>query len=198
MSIEVLLNTPEISVIGPPASIDLQLDIGATGQRGSQIYSGFDDPNDVAPEGDILPNDIFIRESQGQTEGYLYQYLSDGAGGFQWEKIGSLKPSIYSDTTSLSASANLSASAGIYTYQVSISEAFSEYSAPSISANNLNIQMSVEFDDAPAIVSVKNKEVNLVSNNILVDFYAKKLESGSWSDLLDSSAKYHITLSLLA
>ena len=198
MSVEVLLDTPEISVIGPPATVDLQLDIGATGQRGSKIFSGFDDPNVTPPDATLLPNDLFIRESQGQTEGYLYQYLSDGVGGFQWERIGTLKPSIYSDTVSLSASANLSASAGIYTYQVAIAEAFAEYSAPSIEADNLNVQMSVEFDGAPAIVSVKSKEVNLSSNKIFVDFYAKKFESSTWSDLADSSAKYHITLSLLA
>lgn len=201
MSIEVLLDTPEISVIGPPATIDLQLDVGGKGARGSQIYSGFDDPNVDPPDASILPNDLFIRESQGQTEGYLYQYLSDGAGGFQWEKIGSLKPSIYSDVASLSASVgNISASAGIYTYEVSIAEAFSEYTATSISASNLNVQISTEFDDAPVITSLKTKSVNNVTNFINVDFYSLYYNSASaqWLDLTDSSAKHHITISLLA
>jgi hypothetical protein len=201
MSIEVLLDTPEISVIGPPATIDLQLDVGGKGARGSQIYSGFDDPNVDPPDASILPNDLFIRESQGQTEGYLYQYLSDGAGGFQWEKIGSLKPSIYSDVASLSASVgNLSASAGVYSYQVSIAEAFSEYTATSISANNLNIQISTEFEDAPVVTSLKTKSVNNITNFINVDFYSLYYNSASaqWLDLTDSSAKHHITISLLA
>lgn len=201
MSIEVLLDTPEISVIGPPETIQLQLDIGGTGTRGSQIYSGFDDPNVDPPDASILPNDLFIRESQGQTEGYLYQYLSDGAGGFQWEKIGSLKPSIYSDIVSLSASAgNLSASAGVYSYEVSIAEAFSEYTATSINANNLNIQISTEFDDAPVTTSIKTKSVNNVTNFINVDFYAMYYNSASaqWLDLTDALAKHHITISLLA
>jgi hypothetical protein len=201
MSIEVLLNTPEISVIGPPATIDLQLDVGATGQRGSQIFSGFDDPNVAPPDASILLNDLFIRESQGQTEGYLYQYLSDGAGGFQWEKIGSLKPSIYSDVASLSASVgNISASGGIYTYAVSIAEAFSEYSATSISENNLSIQISTEFEDAPVVTSLKTKSVNNITNFINVNFYSLYYNSASaqWLDLTDSSAKHHITISLLA
>lgn len=198
MSIEVLLNTPEISVIGPPATVELQLDVGSRGVRGSQIYSGFDDPNSEPPDADLLPNDLFIRESQGQTEGYIYQYLSDGIGGFQWEKIGSLKPSIYSDIVSLSSSASLSASAGIYSYQVSIAEAFSEYTATSILAENLNVQISAEFDDAPVVTSIKTKTVNTSTNFINIDFYSIYYDSGSWSDLTDSNAKYHITMSLLA
>jgi hypothetical protein len=198
MSVEVLLDTPEIAVIGPPATIELQLDIGSRGVRGSQIYSGFDDPNDDPPDAELLPNDLFIRASQGQTEGYIYQYLSDGVGGFQWEKIGSLKPSVYSDIVSLSASAgNLSASAGIYSYQVSIAEAFSEYTATSILANNLNIHISAEFADAPVVTSIKSKTVNNETNFINVDFYSIYYDSGSWSNLSDALAKYHITLSLL-
>jgi hypothetical protein len=201
MSIEVLLNNSDISVIGPPDTVELQLDVGGKGTRGSQIFSGFDDPNTTPPDETVLPNDIFIRESQGQTEGYIYQYLSDGAGGFQWEKIGSLKPSIYSEVVSLGASAgNLSASAGIYTYQVSLSEAFTEYSATSISANNLHVQISTEFNDAPVVTSVKTKSVDSLSNVIDVDFYSIYYNSAStqWIDLTDTSAKHHVTLSLLA
>lgn len=199
MSVEVLLDTPEISVIGPPATVELQLDIGARGVRGSQIFSGFDDPNVTPPSGDILPNDIFIRESQGQTEGYIYQYLSDGVGGFQWERIGNLKPATFSDIASLSASpSNLTASAGFYTYQVALTEAFAEYPALSILEGNLNVQISAEFADAPVLVSIKNKEVNAIANHINVNFYALKYESGSFSASPDATAKYHITMSLLA
>lgn len=201
MSIEVLLDTPEISVIGPPATVELQLDIGSRGVRGSQIFSGFDDPNTTPPDANVLANDIFIRASQGQTEGYLYQYLSDGAGGFQWEKIGSLKPSIYSDIASLSASAgNLSASAGIYSYQVSISEAFSEYTATAIEAENLNINISTEFSDAPVVTSIKSRSVNNITNFINIDFYSMYYNSAcaQWTNLTNPSAKHHITLSLIA
>lgn len=199
MSIEVLLDTPEISVIGPPATVELQLDIGSRGIRGSQIYSGFDDPNDEAPDASLLPNDLYIRESQGQTEGYIYQYLSDGVGGFQWEKIGNLKPTIFSHIASLSASpANLSASAGVYTYEVSVAEAFAEYPALSILPENLTVQVSAELDGSPVMTSIKTISVNTSSNTIGLDFYAMQYESGSWSASADSSAKYHITMSLLA
>jgi hypothetical protein len=43
MSVEVLLDTPEISVIGPPATILLQLETGATGDKGNLGGEVFDE-----------------------------------------------------------------------------------------------------------------------------------------------------------
>jgi hypothetical protein len=199
MSVEVLLDTPEISVIGPPATILLQLETGATGDRGSLIFSGFNNPNSASANlTDILPNDLFIRESQGQTEGYIYQYLSDGAGGFNWEKIGNLKPSIFSDIQSLSASAGLTASAGIFTYEVAIAEAFNEYSISDITADNLHILITPELLNTPIVTTVYSKEVNTSTNKIIITFYAMKYLAGSWSAVSETTAKFHITISLLA
>ena len=45
MSAEVLVNTDDITVLGPPAQVNVQLDIGATGNRGSQIFVGTGNPN---------------------------------------------------------------------------------------------------------------------------------------------------------
>jgi|GEM_PF-2157833 hypothetical protein len=199
MSVEVLLDTPEISVIGPPQNILVQLETGATGERGSLIFSGFDNPNSASASlTDSLPNDLFIRESQGQTEGYIYQYLSDGAGGFNWEKIGSLKPSIFSVIASLSASAGLTASAGLFSYEVSLAEAFSEYSISEVTADNIHISITPDLLNTPIVATVYSKEVNTGTNMIIIGFYAMKYISGSWSAVTENTAKFHITLSLLA
>ena len=199
MSVEVLLDTPEISVIGPPQNIRVQLETGATGERGSLIFSGFDNPNSASASlTDSLPNDLFIRESQGQTEGYIYQYLSDGAGGFNWEKIGSLKPSIFSVIASLSASAGLTASAGLFSYEVSLAEAFSEYSISEVTADNIHISITPDLLNTPIVATVYSKEVNTGTNMIIIGFYAMKYISGSWSAVTENTAKFHITLSLLA
>ena len=199
MSVEVLLDTPEISVIGPPQNILVQLETGATGERGSLIFSGFDNPNSASASlTDSLPNDLFIRESQGQTEGYIYQYLSDGAGGFNWEKIGSLKPSIFSVIASLSASAGLTASAGLFSYEVSLAESFSEYSISEVTADNIHISITPDLLNTPIVATVYSKEVNTGTNMIIIGFYAMKYISGSWSAVTENTAKFHITLSLLA
>ena len=182
-----------------PQNILVQLETGATGERGSLIFSGFDNPNIASASlTDSLPNDLFIRESQGQTEGYIYQYLSDGAGGFNWEKIGSLKPSIFSVIASLSASAGLTASAGLFSYEVSLAEAFSEYSISEVTADNIHISITPDLLNTPIVATVYSKEVNTGTNMIIIGFYAMKYISGSWSAVTENTAKFHITLSLLA
>lgn len=199
MSIEVLLNNPDISVIGPPQNILVQLETGATGDRGSLIFSGFDNPNSASSSlTSILPNDLFIRASQGQTEGYIYQYLSDGVGGFNWEKIGNLKPSIYSETVSLADDPGLSASAGIFNYQVPLATAFSEYSISDITATNINVSITPQLLNTPIVTTVYSIEVNSGTNTIIITFFAMKYVSGSWSVVTESNARFHITLSLLA
>jgi hypothetical protein len=199
MSIEVLLNNPDISVIGPPQNIVVQLETGATGDRGSLIFSGFDNPNSASSNLIyVLPNDLFIRASQGQTEGYIYQYLPDGAGGFNWEKIGNLKPSIFSQTVSLNDTAGLSASAGIFNYEIPISVAFNEYSISDITAENVHVSITPQLLNTPIVTTIYNIEVDPITNKIIVIFFAMKYISGSWSAVTESNAKFHITLSLLA
>jgi hypothetical protein len=199
MSIEVLLNNPDISVIGPPQNIVVQLETGATGDRGSLIFSGFDNPNSASSNLTYaLPNDLFIRASQGQTEGYIYQYLPDGAGGFNWEKIGNLKPSIFSETVSLTDTPGLSASAGIFNYEIPISVAFNEYSISDITATNINVSITPQLLNTPILTTIYDIEVDSIANTIIITFFAMKYISGSWSVVTESNAKFHITLSLLA
>jgi hypothetical protein len=198
MSIEVLLNNPDISVIGPPQNIVVQLETGATGDRGSLIFSGFDNPNSASSNLIyVLPNDLFIRASQGQTEGYIYQYLPDGAGGFNWEKIGNLKPSIFSQTVSLNDTAGLSASAGIFNYEIPISVAFNEYSISDITAENVHVSITPQLLNTPIVTTIYNIEVDPITNKIIVIFFAMKYISGSWSVVTENNAKFHLTLSLL-
>lgn len=199
MSIEVLLNNPEISVIGPPQNILVQLEVGATGDRGSLIFSGFDNPNSASSSLEyVLPNDLFIRESQGQTEGYIYQYLPDGAGGFNWEKIGNLKPSIFSEIVSLSDTAGLSASAGIFNYEISLATAFNEYSISDVTEENINVSITPQLLNTPILTTLYDIEVNSATNMIIITFFAMKYISGNWSVVTENNAKFHLTLSLLA
>jgi hypothetical protein len=194
MSIEVLLNDPQISVIGPPETINLQVEVGPRGQRGSQIYSGFDDPNITPPNSSALVNDIFIRESQGQTEGYIYQYLSDGIGGFQWELIGTLKPSTYSEVL------NISPIDGEYTYRVSLANAFSNYSVSEILAENISVQVSLQIEESSKtlISNINLKEIDTLTNDFVVVFNVLEYSLGSWSESEDENIYFNISLSLIA
>ena len=46
--------------------------------------------------------------------------------------------------------------------------------------------------------SVGSIVVNTSTNNIIITFYAMKYVGGSWSAVTENTAKFHITISLLA
>lgn len=108
MAINVVVNNDDLTVLGPPASIDLQVDVGPEGPRGSYIYSGFNDPNTVT--GPFISNpqeigDLYYRTSNN----LIYQYSSQ-PGGDQWVAITNLAvvaddaQSLYDQAESLSSS----------------------------------------------------------------------------------------------
>lgn len=78
---DVLLSTPELSVLGGPARINLEVGIGAPGQRGSSIFFSNGNPNvsgNLSQTPQLL--DIAINSLASDSDyGYMYQYqLVDG------------------------------------------------------------------------------------------------------------------------
>ena len=71
--VDVLLNTDDVVVLGPPETINVQVDIGPTGQRGSQVFVGSGDPNVVDIGQTPIYNDLYINTSPGGELGYLFQ-----------------------------------------------------------------------------------------------------------------------------
>ena len=81
-SIDVILEDPTITVLGGPSNIEVQLDTGATGQRGTQTYIGAGMPSSstIPNYSLILPGDLYINSSPGVNYSWLYQYVVKPAG----------------------------------------------------------------------------------------------------------------------
>lgn len=95
---DVLVETDEIVVLGPPPAIEVSLDIGPEGQRGSRFFVGSGNPNTagVIPEGqNPLIGDVFINSSTSSQYGWLYLYIQTPSGN-SWTPALRLQPSIYS------------------------------------------------------------------------------------------------------
>ncbi len=102
MTTEIVVSTDDLTVLAPPDTIELLLDFGPTGQRGSQIFSGIGEPADFTSGGqifgqDLYLNDYYINAAPGSDYSYLYQYRT-GAGGSAnaWFKLIKINPTIYS------------------------------------------------------------------------------------------------------
>lgn len=109
MAIDVLLSTDEITVLGPPNNIELSVNIGPAGDRGSQIFFGLGNPNDSGVvSSDVTPQvyDIFINASTSSRYSWVYQYITKPAG-LTWEPIMKMSPSIYSENLSVTFSAGI-------------------------------------------------------------------------------------------
>ena len=92
MAITTSVNTDEITVLGPPASIDLQIDVGPKGDRGTYIYSGPGIPTgsgSVAFINDApIIGDLFVNKDQTSADySSIYQYTAVPANPNQWVKI---------------------------------------------------------------------------------------------------------------
>jgi len=92
MAISPVVSTDQITVIGPPSSIDLQVDIGPKGDRGSYIFAGPGSPIGAGSvvflnESPII-GDLFINSNTADLDyGSIYQYTAVPGDDSQWEFI---------------------------------------------------------------------------------------------------------------
>ena len=97
---DVLLSNDDVTVLGPPNTVEVLVDIGPTGTRGNKVFVGSGNPNgettnDVIFGQTLILNDLYINTSPGADYAYMYQYVSE-PGGNVWIEILELNPTLYS------------------------------------------------------------------------------------------------------
>lgn len=167
----VLVSNDDLTVLGSPEIVELLVDIGPTGTRGSKVFVGIGDPNLVGIGGGQSPilNDLYINTSPGADYGYLYQYISQ-PGGTTWVKILKINPTIFSymnETTFTSGTAqvvipvaNISTTSGL-------------------TSSNFNVQYSIGSLNP---VSSSITSIDIVGTDLVINFKGIEYDSG-WSDL---------------
>jgi hypothetical protein len=188
---DVLLSNDDITVLGPPAVVELLVDIGPTGTRGSQVFVGVGDPNSIEIGQTPLLNDLFINTSPGGELGYMYQYVSE-PGGNTWIKVLDLNPAIYS--------INYEAifSAGTTSITIPISDIVDVTGAP-LTADNFNVQHSITHTN-PIASSISIPALVGDGSNLVVDITAVEYSSESgpaeWLEL-DGYLTVHLVVSIV-
>lgn len=175
---EVIFNNDDVTVLGPPEFLNVQVDVGPTGLRGSQIFVGTGNPNSISIGQTPLLNDLFINNRTGSEYSYLYQYVSR-PGGNTWIPVLKVNPTIYS---------------GIYTVDFSNGSGqvkiplvnIIETSGVTVSASNFAIQFSIG-NDKPTCASISSTIIGGISNDELqISFKGTEFSGGSWIDLEDT------------
>lgn len=188
MSLDIILNNPEISILGPPDSVNLQLDIGPQGVRGSKLYSGVGEPATNPTLTDISINDIYIRTDPSGS-GYVYQYLPGITGALQWTVILQMNQLVYN------ARESVVFSEGIGTLVIPIYYIVGNF-VQSLVLSDLVVVFSPEYDKAASISLVSKLKIN-ADTDIELEFIGKEYNEAlsSWVDI-DTSVVMNLTISV--
>ena len=60
--VDVLLNTEDVVVLGPPETIDVLVDIGPQGTRGTKFIVGSGEPNPQTSSGVLLGQTLILND----------------------------------------------------------------------------------------------------------------------------------------
>ena len=183
---EVLVDNDDITVLGPPAEIDLLVDIGPEGTRGSQVFIGTGDPNSVGIGQTPELNDLFINTSPGADYGYLYQYVSE-PGGDVWIEVLKINPTIFAKNYSVV----FSSGAGSITIPVDDITA----AETAFTAENFSVQYSIAHNN-PTASSIEIPALTGGGTNLVINFDAAEYASSTWS-ALDEEVTVHVFITII-
>jgi hypothetical protein len=186
MAIDVLLNTDDIVVFGPPDVVEVLVDIGPSGTRGSQVFVGVGDPNLIEIGQTPILNDLYINTSPGSDYGYLYQYVSE-PGGDTWIQILKINPTIYSENHLTTYTA------GAASIVIPIADIVTVTGTP-LTAENFNVQYSIAHDNP---VATGMAVPTLVGTNLTINFTAAEYSGSTWSDF-SGEVVTHLFITIVA
>ena len=184
---DVLLSNDDVTVLGPPNTVEVLVDIGPTGTRGSQVFVGVGDPNVFEIGQTPLLNDLYINVSPGADYGYMYQYVSE-PGGNTWIQILEISPTLYSQlhtTTYVD---------GVAQVVIPISNIVTVTGSP-LASNNFVVQYSIAHDN-PVASSVVVPALVGAGTNLVLDFSAVEYTGSAWQNL-DEEVTTHLFISIV-
>jgi hypothetical protein len=148
---EVILSTEDITVLGGPSSINVDVDFGPEGTRGSQIFIGEGNPNEPTTEigqDDIKILDLYINLKTTDVDYlYVYQYVTEN-GIETWKPFFDLVP----NTKSINSLATFTA--GATTINVPINQIVPSDLVATIAASSFSVQATIQ-NNLPVALAVE-------------------------------------------
>lgn len=178
--VDVVVSPDSLSLVGGPASINVDVDFGPAGIRGSQIFVGRGQPNNPSTVIGQTPNilDLYINLAPATVdEEYLnvYQYQSiDGSS--IWVRLFDLLPE------SASFKRTTTFSSGSTTIDIPITDITPIVDG--LTSANFNVQYSIENGNpVSAGLSVAALEEDDGVLNLPITLSAVEFSTGTWSSL---------------
>ena len=184
---DVVLSNDDLTILAGPPTIELLVDIGPTGTRGSKFFVGIGNPNSLSGLGQIL-NDMYIDTAPGPNYGYLYQYISE-PGGSSWVEVLRVNPTIYSKLHTVNFNAGSLAYAGTGTIVIPITDIST---SAGLTAENFNVQYSIQ-NTKPIASSISSVEIS--GTDLVINLEASEYD-GTWDAFYDE-VSVHVFVSVM-
>jgi hypothetical protein len=181
---DVVLSTVDLDVFGGPTSVDVSVDFGQTGTRGSRVWAGAGDPDVYLAAQDIKLYDLYINtNTEDSFYSWLYQYVIE-VGNPAWVPILKLDPSQYSTIASTTFTA------GSATINIPISSITGD-AATAVADYIVRYSVSNSNPVATAFT------YSIVGTDLRIIIKAAEFASSTWSDLVGSK-NVHLFISYVA
>lgn len=180
VDISTTVASANLNILGGPSKIDVSVDYGQRGDRGSLILYGQGKPYVVdLPETASL-YDMYVNLLPSDDEyQHVYQYINTPSG-LAWTSLFKLQANTYSNNQELSF---VDGSVEVWIPVSSVTGADNPLS--SITSGNFNVQYSIVSQN-PIASSFSLGDVTTSQTDILslpITIYASELESDTWSPI---------------
>lgn len=183
----ILLANDDLTLFGPPETLDVLVDIGPAGVRGSQFFVGVGNPNIVEIGQTPRLNDVYINTSPDGELGYLYQYQAQ-PGGDTWVKILDIYPAFYS------INYDVMFDSGTGTATIPIADIATITGTP-LTAENFSVRYSIQHVN-PIASSMTIPALAGAEENLVIEFSAVQFSAGNWSSL-DEQVTVHLLITIV-
>jgi hypothetical protein len=183
----VVLNNDDITIFAPPAIVELLVDIGPQGTRGSQFFVGVGNPNSVNIGQTPNLNDLYINTSPGGELGYLYQYRSQ-PGGDVWVEVLNIYPSVYSEN------AQVTFESGSAEVVIPVADIVTVTGTP-LTSDNFSVQYSIAHTN-PVASAMQIPALVGAGTNLVINLEAVEYAGAAWS-ALDESVTIHFNITIV-
>ncbi len=197
--VNVLLNNDDVTVLGPPETVELLLNIGPQGIRGNKIFVGSGDPNTLTSNNEIFGqelelNDIYINAAPGENYSYMWQYIA-GPSTNTWVEVLRINPTIYSANYEVEFTAGTGSNIGESSIIIPISSIVTISGTP-LTAANFNIQYAITNPNGYPVASSMTIPP-LVTDDLVINIAASEYAAGTWQ-ALEGEITVHVFVTVVA
>lgn len=176
-----LVGSIDLSVLGGPSSISLDVDFGPTGARGSRIFGLPADPRLISTPKplEVTNYDLGIVITPSAPD-YLSVYQKTGTSVEDWEPFAALYPNFYAAKQALTFN-----SSGVATFQIIVSSVFT---VTTYLVEMFNVFYQINSSNPIASSMTKTLTQNGNDQVLTVTIKAIEYSSSTWSPLQGQKA----------